>query len=484
MSYAISLSTYESQDPGNNQSTVTSVLYFRAWNGGGNYAYWNYNTSWSITIAGNTASGAGPRSVNTNSSGGVNSTDSGWFEIGRHAVTFTHDANGYRGAVGTSAGFDGSGGYSPGHLDATGGTMGAIDYTRLPYTPSTPAFSSRDRSSIVMTTSAGVPGNAPGVSSYNWQYSTDASNWYGISGQTSGTLSWTGAVATTQYYFRSQGVSSEGGGPWSAASTIVSAAPSQPPAPAISRTGTSVNLTFTTPASNGSSLSTYTLQRATDSAFSQNVVTTPGIGVSYVNGLQLSPGTTYYFRVKVGSNRGESDYSASSNVVIPPIPQAPTITTPLFKEVRKITIDWDAPSVSGGAVISGYEVYARYSSNNGQTWDTSFTLLGTTTSSVTIYKTADLNIAKTYQFQVRAITDVGNTGYSDTSTLTQFNSIFISAYGYKFDGTNFNAAIQYAARWTNNQNDSIVVNGITYTGWKTIENVKKFNGTEFVPLSQ
>lgn len=483
MAYSLSLATYESQDPGNNQSTVTAVLYLRAWNGGGNYAYWNYNTSWSITIAGNTASGAGPRSINTNSSGGVNSTDS-TVEVARHSVTFTHDANGYRGAVYSSAGFDGSGGYSPGHLDATGGAFGAIDYTRLPYAPSVPAFSSRDRSSIVMTTSAGVPGNAPGVSYYNWQYSTDAANWSGIGGQTGATLSWTGAVPTTQYYFRSQAVSTEGGGPWSSASAIVTAAPSQPNSPGISRTGTSVNLTFNAPATNGSSLSSYTLQRATDSLFSQDLVTTTGIGSSSVNNIQLAPGTTYYFRVKIGSNRGDSDYSASSNVVIPPIPLAPTITTPLIKEVRKVTIDWDAPSVSGGAAISSYEVYARYSSDGGLTWDTSFSLLTTTTPAITTFKTADLNIAKTYQFQVRAITDVGNTEYSSVDSLTIYNSIFISAYGYKYDGTNFNTAIQFAAKYTGISGDSIVVGGTTYTGWKIIENVKKYDGNDFVPLTQ
>jgi len=483
MSYAISLSTYESQDAANNQSTVTSVLYFRAWNGGGNYAYWNYNTSFSITIGGNTAYGSGPRSVNTNGSGGVNSTDSGWFEIGRHSVTFTHDGSGNRGAVGTSAGFDGSGGYSPGHLDATGATMGAINYNRVPYTPSTPTLVSRDRNSISMTTSAGVPSGAPGVSYYNWQYSTDGSNWGGIA-LYGGTITWPDADKNTQYYFRSQAVSTEGGGNWSAASSLISAAPSQPGPPTISRNGTSVNLSFSAPASNGSVLSSYTVQRATNSSFTEGLNTTSGIGVPFLNNITLSPGVTYYFRVKIGSNRGDSDYSASSNITIPPIPLAPTITTPLVKEVRKVTIDWNAPSTSGGAAISSYEVYAKYSSDGGSTWDTDFTLLTTTSSNVTIYKTADLNIAKTYQFRVRALTDVGNTEYSDTTTQTVYNTIFISAYGYRFDGTNFNTAIQYAARYTNNPSDSIVVNGVTYTGWKTIENVQRFNGTEFIPLTQ
>jgi Fibronectin type III domain. len=159
------------------------------------------------------------------------------------------------------------------------------------------------------------------------------------------------------------------------------------------------------------------------------------------------------------------------------------LTTALIKQVRKVTVDWD-PITLGGAALTSYQVETRFSSDGGSTWDNSFTQIGTTNSSTTIFTTEDLNIAKTYQFRVRAVTDVGNTNYSDTENLTAFNSVFISAYGYRHDGTNFNTAIQFAARYTGDVGDTIVVGGTTYTGWKTIENVKRYDGEEFISLTQ
>jgi uncharacterized protein YyaL (SSP411 family) len=197
----------------------------------------------------------------------------------------------------------------------------------------------------------------------------------------------------------------------------------------------------------------------------------------------LTPGQIYYFRYKVGSNRGDSALSPIANITIPPIPAAPTITTALTKQVRQVTVDGDAVTLSGAALTS-YQVEARFSSDGGSTWENSFTQIGTTNSSTTIFVTENLNIAKTYQFRIRAVTDVGNSPYSDTETLTQFNSIFISAYGYRHDGTNFNTAIQFAARYTGDVGDTIVIGGTTYTGWKTIENVKRYDGTEFISLTQ
>jgi len=442
-----------------------------------------------VYVSGSSASSSGG-SGNVYVAGNLVASGSiGYFSLGRYgtvgvtsgSIWISHDSNGYLGSVG----FNGSSSMSGLGSASASGTLGGFnDYVRAPYTAATPSFISRDRGSISMSTSASVPSGAPGISSYTWQQSTDNTNWNTISGQSSATLSWTGASATTQYYFRSYATNSEGSGPVSAASSLVSAAPSQPSAPLLSRTGLGVTATLSTPSANGSTLSTFTLQYAKDSGFTSDLQTVSNISSSSVPVSSLTPGTTYYFRYKVGSNRGDSDYSPSSNIAIPAVPSAPAITTALTKQVRKVTVDWDAPSLSGGATISSYEVEAKYSSDGGATWDTSFTQLGTTNSSTTIFTTADLNIAKTYQFRVRAVTDVGNTDYSDVSTLTEFNSIFISAYGYKYDGTNFNTAIQYAARYTGNPEDSIVVNGTTYYSWKVIENVKKFDGTDLIPLSQ
>jgi hypothetical protein len=372
-----------------------------------------------------------------------------------------------------------------------GQSWALTNYTRTPNQPSTPTLISRDRENISMSTSATLPGGvnaAPAITSYTWQVAelSSPTGWSTIPGQTSSTLSYAAPSATTQYYFRVLATNSEGNSSYSSSSVLITGAPSQPVAPALSRTGTLVTPTLTTPASNGSTLSTFTLDYSTSSLFplGDETITVANIGGSTPPApAALIPGTTYYFRYKVGSNRGDSQPSPISTITIPPIPAAPAIPVPLSKQVRKVTVDWNAPTLNGAALAS-YQVEARYSSDGGSTWDNEFTLLGSTNNNTSIFTSEDLNIAKLYQFRVRALTDVGATPYSSTEELTEFNSIFISAYGYRHDGTNFNTAVQFAARYTGNSEDSISVGGTTYTGWKTIENVKRFDGSEFISLTQ
>jgi hypothetical protein len=480
MAWGLSLATSQSTNAGNNTSTVSATLYL-TWSNANRYS--NFTTSGSINIGGNVSPFTGPTS-------GGSTAQNGSQYLHAHSVTFEHDANGIRNSCGTSASFDASGTntIAPQNLSTSGTTFAAIDYDRRPNTPSAPSFISRNRESISMSTSASLPGGSPsppGISSYTWQVSTDSANWSTISGQTGSTLNWSGAVATTQYYFRALATSSEGSSAYSSPSTIVAGAPNQPATPTLTRTGTNLVVGLSTPASNGSTLSTFTLEYSTASDFPSgpNTVAVTGISASTQAVNNLTPGQIYYFRYKVGSNRGDSALSPIANITIPPIPTAPTITTALIKQVRQVTVDWDAVTLNGAALTS-YQVEARFSSDGGSTWENSFTQIGTTNSSTTIFVTENLNIAKTYQFRVRAVTDVGNSPYSDTETLTQFNSIFISAYGYRHDGSNFNTAIQFAARYTGNSEDTITVAGNTYTGWKTIENVKRYDGTEFISLTQ
>jgi hypothetical protein len=461
-----------SDSPSTNSTTIT-------WN-----AYFKYTASDARLLNGTVTLGGAQRAS------GLSKPFTGSFTTRDHYLTggsFTvqHDANGQATLSGSLSI----------NVDTTsftskndGQSWDLTNYNRSPNTPSTPTLVSRNRENISMSTSASLPGGspaAPAITSYTWQVSTNASTWTTISGQTGSTLNWTGAVATTQYYFRARATNSEGSSAYSSASAIVSGAPSQPVTPTLTRVGTLVSPTLTTPAANGSTLSTFTLDYSTSSSFpvGSQTVTVSGIGTGTPTLPTLIPGTTYYFRYKVGSNRGDSAYSPSSNISIPSVPLSPTATLPLTKQVRKVTFDWDAPA-STGAVISGYEVQARYSSNGGSTWDTSFENLGATTSASTIFVTPDLNIAKLYQFRVRALTDVGATSYSGTEDLTEFNSIFISAYGYRNDGTDFSTAIQFAARYTGDLEDSINMGGVIYTGWKTIENVKRYDGEEFISLTQ
>lgn len=475
-SYIVRLNASENIDSNNNYSTISWSL--ELIKTGSGFAYnLNNSSTWYAYVGGSEYSGTTNYDFRSVTSKTLGSGTTG---------AIYHDGDGSK-TISVYGSFSGSGGSPLGNGNTGWQSWTLTNFVRVPFTPSQPALVSRDRSTITMSTSASVPSGAPGITSYTWQQSTDNVNWNTISGQTSSTLSWTGATATTQYYFRVSATNSEGTTGYSTVSALIGGAPNQPTTPTIERTGVNLNVGLTTPAANGSTLSTFTLEHSTASDFPSEgpnatvVIQNISSSSQPVNG--LTPGTTYYLRYKVGSNRGDSLYSPIATVSIPPIPSAPTITTALTKQVRKVTVDWNAVTLNGAA-LSSYEVEARYSSDGGSTWDTSFTNIGSTNSSTTILTTSDLNIAKTYQFRVRAITDVGNSPYSAVDSLTELNSIFISAYGYRHDGTNFNTAIQFAARYTGDSGDSINVNGTTYTGWKTIENVKRYDGTEFISLTQ
>ena len=100
----------------------------------------------------------------------------------------------------------------------------------------------------------------------------------------------------------------------------------------------------------------------------------------------------------------------------------------------------------------------------------------------TSYTTANLNIAKLYEFRVRAQSEVGySTDYARSS------QIFISAYGYRMDnvsGVPTAKAIELAARYTGSASDSVTVGSTTYTGWKQIESMKRYTGSAFIDFVQ
>lgn len=165
MAYSLGISTSESQNAGANQSTVsvTGTLY----TGGQSYA--GYSTSWSVVIAGTTvASGGGPSEL----------WDPGSYSFSG-SYTFTHDANGYRGAVATAVYFSGGGGYSPGNLGTSGTTYGAINYDRKPAAPSTvTAVLNSDKSITVTSNAVSSPAGTP-TYYVSWSSSSNGGSTWG-----------------------------------------------------------------------------------------------------------------------------------------------------------------------------------------------------------------------------------------------------------------------------------------------------------------
>ncbi|MEA2562211.1 MAG: hypothetical protein QOH06_3715 [Acidobacteriota bacterium] len=160
------------------------------------------------------------------------------------------------------------------------------------------------------------------------------------------------AVGTT-YTFTVKATNRKGTGPTSAPSNAVKAA-ATPGAPtgvtAVDGDG-SATVTWTAPASDGSSPITGYRVVSTPGGISVTVSTTTAI----VTGLQN--GTQYVFTVRASNVLGEGAVSAPSNPVTPAtVPGAPTAVTAEVTGNAAALVSWTPPSSNGGALITAYIV--------------------------------------------------------------------------------------------------------------------------------
>lgn len=167
----------------------------------------------------------------------------------------------------------------------------------------------------------------------------------------------------------------------------------------------------------------------------------------------------------------DGDTAQSSTVTIYGVPFAPSAPTISNVVTTNLTLSWTAPGTNGSPITS-YIVQAT--TNNGATWTDLYTGVTTTTQDVT-----GLTIAATYKFRIIAVSVLGNSASGAESSAQ-----FISAYGYRFTSPTVKTAVVSAARYTGSQSDSIVLNGVTYTGWKQIANVKKYTNGIWGPLER
>lgn len=232
--------------------------------------------------------------------------------------------------------------------------------------------------------------------------------------------------------------------------------------PAISRSGTDIVISRNSPTSGTGGTQTFTTWLSKNGGAYTNIGSTTPITTTSI-------ATDYASAYVISSFDGATMQSSTVSIAgVPFAPAAPTISNVV---TTSLTLSWSSPATNGSAVTS-YTIQAT--TDDGLNWSDLYTGVAALSKNVT-----NLTIAATYKFRVIAVSAVGSSVAGAESAAQ-----FISAYGYRFTSPTTSVAIKTAARYTGSDTDSVVVDGITYTKWKAIAEIKKYQSGSWIPLEQ
>lgn len=219
---------------------------------------------------------------------------------------------------------------SSGATDSYGTTWGPLFasmlWAQVPSAPLTPAVTPGSTTALVSWAAPSDNGGTA-ITGYRIDYSTSptfssySSKTVGV--VTSDTI--TGLTPGTQYYFRVcalNAVTSAAGVPGPASSSVggfTGTVPGAPTAPAAVAGPGRLTVGWTAPASDGGvAIDAYRLEVATDSGFTSIVATVDvGAAVRSKTVLELTPGTTYYARVRAHNSVGYGANSTTASTTLP-----------------------------------------------------------------------------------------------------------------------------------------------------------------------
>lgn len=172
-----------------------------------------------------------------------------------------------------------------------------------------------------------------------------------------------------------------------------------------SHASTSVNLTWTAPASTGGSpITNYRVYKGTITGVLTAVGYVGSDATSY-NVINLVQGTTYFFAVAAVTAVGEGDQSSETSEYPSVPPGAPTgLTSAIQDEHADLT--WSAPASTGGSPITGYKLYIGV------------VLVHTIGTPTTSFTDTGLTNGTTYTYTVKATNRDGDSPASDAFSYT------------------------------------------------------------------
>ncbi len=236
----------------------------------------------------------------------------------------------------------------------------------------------------------------------------------------------TGLAPGTTRHYRISAMNSAGTGPASNVAHAMTEPPvaTVPDAPtglrAVASGESQINLSWTAPSSGGAVLTGYRIEVSTNTGTQwRHLISNTGSAATTYAHTGLAPNTTRYYRVSavnsvgIGPASNVAHATTGTHVVIVTVPDAPTGLSAIASGSSQINLSWTAPSSTGGAVITDYQIEISFDA--GTNWPD---LAANTGGAATTYVHTELMPGTTYHYRVSAINAAGTGPVSNMANAT------------------------------------------------------------------
>ena len=306
--------------------------------------------------------------------------------------------------------------------DTVSVTINVTDVAEPPSAPSAPTVSGASTTSLSVSWSAPSNTGKPAITSYDLQYRAGSTgNWSsGPQDQTTTSATIGSLAASTSYQVQVRATNDEGDSAWSPHGTGSTSTPvNSPPAFASEQltreiaenTAANTNVGAAIPAATDANSDplTYTMEGTDAASFTFNASTRQIKTKSAVT-YDHEAKSSYSVTIKASDTTSSDTVSVTINVTdVAEPPSAPSAPTVSGASTTSLSVSWSAPSNTGKPAITSYDLQYRA----GSTGNWSSGPQDQTTTSATI---GSLAASTSYQVQVRATNDEGDSAWSSPGT--------------------------------------------------------------------